>query len=282
MSKCCWTARAADVASREAGRISVQLAPPSDDRGAESDQLAAVRPHTLELRYRRASSDRVLTRRRLTPPQMVGMKALTDVYWQIVLPGDRHVIQSPPQLAAASEWQWLGSFWGRRPTRSQAELEQWVGASTQQAPTAAQNEYLYSGLAPVSSIEVVTAPRWFIVLVSSGSVLALALAWIYVPAVRRRWVVVAVACLLAGLAVAYPTPAMLIGQASVLGVVLAALAAAHRAACGPPHPMVSAGSWRQLASTTHTCAESVVIGPLASAVASTAPTAPLPVPESEP
>ncbi len=279
----------ADGASRETGRISVQMAPRSDNRGAEMDQLEAARPHTLELRYRRASIDRVLTRRRLTPPQMVGMKAMADVYWQIVLPGDRHVIESPPQLAAASQWQWLGSFWGRRPTHSQAELEQWVGASTQQAPTSAQNEYLYSGLAPVSSIEVVTAPRWFIVLVSSGAVLALALAWMYVPAVRRRWIVVAVACLLATLAVAYPTPAMLLAQAAVLGVLLAGLAVLiARLAARPTQwylPVPGGSSHRQLTPQLTPQftprVESVVMGSMASAVASTAPTAPSPVPESK-
>jgi hypothetical protein len=281
--------RPAEVASREAGRIAVQLAPPSEESGTETDRLDTVRLHTLELRYRRTSNDRILTRRRLTPPQMVGMKSLTDVYWQIVLPGDRHVIDSPPQLAAASQWQWLGSFWGRRPTHTQDVLEKWVGASAQQAPTSAQNEYLYSGLAQVSSIEVVTAPRWFIVLVASGSVLLLALAWIYVPAVRRRWIVVAVACLLAALAVAYPTPAMLLSQASVLGVMLAALAALIARLVSRPTqwylPVPGGSSHRQLTPQLTPQmtprVESVVLGPRTSAVASTAPTISLPVPESK-
>ena len=272
----------AEVTSREAGRIAMQLELP-DERGAEADPSDSMRSHTLELRYRRTSNDRILTRRRLTPPQLVGMKALTDVYWQVVLPGDRHVIDAPPQLAAASQWQWLGSFWGRRPTHTQAELEAWVGASTQQAPTIAQNEYLYSGLAPVSSIELVTAPRWFIVLVSSGSVLALALAWIYVPAVRRRWVVVAVACLLAVMAVAYPTPAMLLGQASILGVALAALAALIARLVARPTqwylPVPGGSSHRQLTPQMTPRVESVVMGSMASAVASTAPTTSLPVSE---
>lgn len=272
----------ADTALREAGRISVPLVSSGEDRSGKSEQVDTMRPHTLELRYRRVSGDRVLTRRRLTPPQLVGMQSLTDVYWQIVLPADRHVIQSPSQLAAASEWQWLGSFWGRRPTRSQAELEQWVGATTQQAPTAAQNEYLYSGLAPVASIEVITAPRWFIVLVSSGLVLAVAVAWIYIPAVRRWWLAVALACALAVLAVAYPAPAMLIAQASVLGIILAMGAALIARLVTRPSQWYlppSGGSTHRLYAPR---ADSVVIGPMASAVASTAPTAALPVAEAEP
>lgn len=277
--------RPSESTSREAGRIAVQIAAPGEERGAEVDHSDMARSHTLELRYRRTSNDRILTRRRLTPPQMVGMKSLTDVYWQIVLPGDRHVIDSPPQLAAASQWQWLGSFWGRRPTHTQAELEEWVGASAQQAPSSAQNEYLYSGVAPVSSIELVTAPRWFIVLVSSGVVLAMSLTWIYAPAVRRRWVVVAIACLLAGLALAYPTPAMLLGQASVLGVALAALAMLiARLAARPTQwylPLPGGSSHRQLTPHLTPRTESVVMGSMASAVASTAPTVSLPVSESK-
>lgn len=275
----------ADVIAREAGRIVVQVAAPPGKRGGEPESFDEVHSHTLELRSRRASTDRVLTRRRLTPPQLVGMKGLTHVYWHIVLPGDRHVIDSPPQLAAADEWQWLGNFWGRRPTHTQAELEQWVGATNQQAPTTAQNEYLYSGLAPVSSIEIVTAPRWLIVLASSGAVLALACAWLYTPGLRRRWVAGAAACVLAALAVAYPTPAMLLGQAALLGIVLAALAAfISRFAARPMQwhlPMPGGSSHRQLTSQIAPRPESIVMGSLASAVASTSPTAPLPVSESE-
>ena len=108
------------------------------------------------------------------------------MYWQIVLPGDEHVIDSPAQLTSASQWQWLGSFWGRRPVKSQAELEEWVGASEQMAPTDAQNQYLFTGLLPVSTIELVTGPRWLIVLAASAAVLALVIAWLYVPGAGGR------------------------------------------------------------------------------------------------
>ncbi len=268
----------AEIASRAAGRLVVRVATALGEHTASVENANA--PHTLELRYRRANQWALLVRRHLTPPQLDGMTALAEVYWQIVLPSDGHVIQAPPQLAAASQWQWLGNFWGRRPTRSQADLEKWSGASSQLAPSAAQNEYLYCGLSPLSSIEVVTAPRWLIVLTASGAVLALVLAWIYVPAVRRGWLVLVLACALAVMAAAFPTPALLLGQASVLGIVLSALAVwiarfTTRSTRWVP-PVATGSTHRQLTPRS----DSLLIPSVATA-ASTAPAAPFQLPDSQ-
>jgi hypothetical protein len=217
----------ARVTSRGAGRLTVQLA--ANGSLPETGSSAELRPadpastHTLELRYRRLIHDPLVSRWRLTPPQLAGGTSLGEHYWQIVLPGDRHVVR-PPQLIPASKWQWLGSFWGRRPTLSQGDLEKWAGATSGLAPSSGQSEYLYSGLGPAASIELITAPRWLIVLAASLAVLGLALVWLYVPVLRRGWIAVAGALLLACLAVAFPIPAVLLGQAAVLGVILASIA----------------------------------------------------------
>jgi hypothetical protein len=143
----------------------------------------------------------------------------------------------------------LGSFFGRRPTRTHTELEHWIGATSGLAPSAGLSEYLFSGIAPPGSIELVTAPRWLIVLGASSSILVLAIAWIYVPGTRRVWVLVPLACLLAALAVAFPAPAALLGQASVLGLALAMIAIwIARFAAGPAQraPLVTGGSTQRL------------------------------------
>jgi hypothetical protein len=174
-------------------------------------------------------------------------------------------------MISASEWQWLDSFWGRRPTRSQAELEEWVGASTQLAATRSQNEYLFTGLAPLSSIDLVVAPRWLIVLAASTFVLMLALVWIYLPAIRRRQMVAAFAVVLAGLAIAFPIPALLLAQASVLGTVLAGLAlVVARLVARPTRWPVVLSTASSLRSKMPR-AESIVMPPVA-ATASTSPT----------
>jgi hypothetical protein len=268
----------AKVLSRAEGRIVVDLARENAD--ARNDADPAVAAYTLELRSRQPIREALVTRHRLTPPQIVGTAALAQVYWQIVLPGDKHVVRSPERLVSASQWQWLGSFWGRRPARSQPELEEWAGASTQLTPAAEQNEYLFTGPAPVLSIEVFTAPRWLVVLAASAAVLALACLWIYVPWARRGWVVLVVAGAIAGLAVAFPVPAMLLAQASVLGLVIAMVSVfIARLTARPARRSVSVSSGSSQRQLTP-LPDSIVMPPVA-ATASTAPTAALRIPDPE-
>ena len=90
----------------------------------------------------------------MTPPQLVGSSALCEVYWHVVLPGDRHVVNSSDLLSPVDPAQWLEVLLGRAAAKSQTELEDWAGATHLPGPAETQNAYLYSGLAPVS-IEMV-------------------------------------------------------------------------------------------------------------------------------
>ena len=91
----------------------------------------------------------------MTPPQLVGSSSLCDVYWHIVLPGDRHVLQTSDVLSPIDPVQWLEVVLGRSAAKSQAELEEWVNATSQPGPAGTQNAYVYSAV-PVS-IELVNA-----------------------------------------------------------------------------------------------------------------------------
>jgi hypothetical protein len=199
------------------GRVVVALPPTAS---GEADRLPS---HTLELRYRRSAPAGLVTRLSMTPPQLVGSSALCEVYWHIVLPGDRNILQASEGLIPVDSVQWLEVALGRAAAKSQEELEQWATASNQPEPSDTQNAYLYSALTP-TSIELVTAPRWLLVLGMSGAVLLLTIAWIYMPVVRRAWIAVAVALAVAALAVAFPSQAVLLGQAAVIGLVASALA----------------------------------------------------------
>jgi hypothetical protein len=226
----------AQRSTREAGRLLIEL--PSAERA--DDSVA----HTLELRYRRPAATGLLASQEFTPPQLVGSSTLSEIYWQFVLPGDRHIVQTPRQLVPVDGWQWLEVFSGRQPSMTQVDLEAWSGATAQLAPSTVQNVYLFNGLAPVTSIEVLTAPRWLIVLAASGVVLALAVLWAHVPFVRRGWIGLLAAAGIAALVVSYPTPAVLVAQASVLGIALAALALILRRRLSRPRwqPPPTAGS----------------------------------------
>jgi hypothetical protein len=269
----------AEVVSRAPGRIVVQV-PPANEPAARGT-LAATTTHTLELRYRHPYQRNLLARRQLTPPQIEGATALSQIYWHLVLPGDEHIVYSPQQIATASQWQWLGTFWGRQPLKSQAELEAWVGAAEQPVPAGAQSEYLFTGLLPIASIEVATMPRWLIVLAASAGVLALAVAWLYVPAAQRTWVMAAAVVAIAAAAITYPTAAVLLAQASAIGLVLALLSVVlarlfERPARTPPAPVVSPSSQRILTPRS----DSILMQPVLSA-ASTAPAASLRASDSD-
>ena len=227
--------RPVEAVTRSAGRLSVPLKQKSRAESQESraipnapaldSRLLALdsSAHSLELRYRQTVNAPLVTRWRLTPPQMVASMSLSELYWQIILPADRHII-ARPELSPCTNWQWLGGFFGRRPTKTQAELEQWAGATSGLSPSAGQSEYLYSGLVPLGTIEMLTAPRWLIVLGASASILVLSIAWIYLPIARRAWLIAVFVCLLGALAVTFPGPAVLLGQASVLGIAAAVVA----------------------------------------------------------
>lgn len=269
----------AQVASRAAGRIVVRL--PRDSSNQADSAPAEPTSHTLEVRFRRPIQQALITRHRLTPPQIDATTELSQVYWHIVLPADEHIVDSPEQLVSSSQWQWLGAFWGRRPVMSQTELEKWAGATAQIAPAANDNQYLFTGLLPVASIALVTAPRWLIVLLASSLALALLVGWFYLPLRTRPWMLVAVILVIAATAIAYPTAALLIAQASAIGIVLAPLAMfLARWISGPSRrPLVQAftpSSRRILTPRT----DSIVMPP-AVAGASTAPTVTLRTSDSD-
>jgi hypothetical protein len=269
----------AEVLSRASGRLVVRL--PQPRPASEVEIAASASEHTLELRSRQSVRKSLLTRHHLTPPQIEGMTALSQVYWQIVLPADEDVVAEPQQLISASKWQWLGSFWGLAPVATQPDLERWTNSSEQPPPPESQTQYLYTGLLPVSSIELVTAPRWLLVLGASAAVLAAALAWMYVPAAQRLWILGAVALLLVGVTITYPAAALLLAQASLLGLILSVVALVLRkifARTSRPSlsHRVSPSSQRIIPPRS----ESVLMQPIMTA-ASTAPTASLRLSDSE-
>jgi hypothetical protein len=117
------------------------------------------------------------------------------------------------------------------------------------------------------------------VLAASACALLLALAWIYLPVFRRTHLLIAVAAVLTGLAIAFPIPASLLAQASILGIVLAGIAImVSRLVARPARwPVVlPAGS-----SLRHPARPESIVMPPVAAAASTSPTISLRMSESE-
>ncbi len=267
----------AEIMRRAEGRIVVRLAKESTVVADSAEPTT----HSLEVRFRRTIQQALITRHRITPPQIDATTELSQVYWQIILPADEHIVQAPDQLVAASQWQWLGTFWGRRPVMSQGDLEKWIGASSQIAPTDSDNQYLFNGLLPVSSIALVTAPRWLIVWLASGLALLFLGGWFYLPLRMKSWVLVVAVAVIAAAALTYPTAALLIAQASAIGVVLAPLTALLSRMMGGSHhrplaPSASPSSQRVVSPRSDSIILPSVVG-----AASTAPTVTLRTSDSE-
>jgi hypothetical protein len=164
---------------------------------------------------------------------------------------------------------------------SQTDLEKWLGATAQIAPAADENQYLFTGLLPVSSIALVTAPRWLIVLLASSSALALLVGWFYLPTRTRPWMLVALIVVIAATAIAYPTAGLLIAQASSIGVVLSLLAMFLAQWMSGPSRRRSAQTFAPSSRRILTPRIDSIVMPPAIAGASTAPTVALRTSDSE-
>jgi hypothetical protein len=164
---------------------------------------------------------------------------------------------------------------------SQGELEKWAGASTQIAPATSDNQYLFTGLVPVSSIALVTAPRWLIVLFASAVALALVCGWFYLPTRAKPWMLAAAIVVIAAAAIMYPTAAVLIAQAASIGVVLALLSMITSRWRSQPGRRRLAPSITPSSQRVFTPRSDAIVMPPAIAAASTAPTVTLRTSDSE-
>lgn len=147
-----------------------------------------------------------------------------QMYWELLLPRNEHVIVAPEGFTPEYEWGWTGSFWGRKPAWEQSQLEAWSGGERRgelSEPAERASRYLFSRPGHVRQLELRTADRWLIVLGVSSAILAAGLMLIYVPASRHPAVLLAVAIALAAAAVLCPGPALLASEAGSLGLTLA-------------------------------------------------------------
>ncbi len=146
------------------------------------------------------------------------------VYWQLLLPEDRHLIASPSKLT--SEMAWAADRWPllQRPVMDQRQLEAWIKASRQPPLPRGSNEYLFGALGQWPTLDVMAAQRWLIVALASTAVLALGLLLIHVPRMRSADVMLAVAVVIGAGALAAPQAALVLAQGALLGLAVAVAA----------------------------------------------------------
>ncbi len=195
-----------------AGGIEVSLSPEMNP--SQRIELRYELPHTGLGRKYQADFARLL-----------GTVSERNVYWQLVLPQNEHLLSAPRELTAEFDWQWQGYYWTRRSQLDQRQLEQWVGAEMGTPLPRRTNRYVFSKLGSLDSVKFVSASRSYIVLVVSGSALLAGLLLMTMPFPKKAGLLLALATVLLILAVAFPDPAIMAIQAAALGVGLALVAA---------------------------------------------------------
>ncbi len=242
---------------------------------------AAQHEHVLELRYyyrERPRSGQL----ELAAPQFKPAAWARQLYWQVVLPNNEHLLTSSPRFAGESAWTWKGLLWQRQAALEQPELERLLGVTAATALPEASNRYLFSAVGSPESLELWTARRSSLVFTASLAVLLCGLALVYIPALRHPGLLFVVAVLLVAASLIQPETAVLLAQSAALGLVLSLVGwwLARTGARRPPMTAPIRGSSRAVA-IDRSATEMYHRAAKGSSHASTA-TAPMPVPSSSP
>lgn len=161
---------------------------------------------------------------RVDLPRLLHGHGAPRFLWQLVMPGDEHLLVAPAALSPESVWGWRNGVWERQGAWGQAELERWSGASAQDDLPRETNQYLFSTVGAPDAIEVRLAPRSVLVTVASAVMLFVGLSWLYFPVFRHPALLALFACVLIGLSFAQPDAAVACAQAALLGWALSLLA----------------------------------------------------------
>jgi hypothetical protein len=211
----------------------------------------------LELSYRLENSASAIQRATMEFPQIVGAAPAVRQYWQLVLPSDRFLIWAPqrwtPDSQRLSIWPALwSSVWSGADAADdairrsrQASLERWVDVQPQAALPEEANEYLFSSFGSLAPVELLIIPRSLLVLGASGFTLLIGWFLWFIPGSRHPAVLGLLAVALAGLFAWLPTLALLLLQASALGLGLILVARLLRALAARPWSQGWQRSWNR-------------------------------------
>ncbi len=145
-------------------------------------------------------------------------------FWQLLVPADEHLLAADTQLTSANRWTCRGWFCAREAAEPQARLEYWTGASHQPALPEGLNAYLFSSFDHIDHLRVRTSLRRNLVYGASAVTLGCGLALLYWPVLRHPAMLLILAVSLLSASWLFADAALLISQASVLGVLLVVLA----------------------------------------------------------
>jgi hypothetical protein len=147
-----------------------------------------------------------------------------ETYWQVLLPEKEHLLFDPLGFTPDMHWIWQGLWWRRQSARTQRELETWCGASEQEDLPEVGNHLLFASFGSAEELSLRTVERRWLLLFASGSILAIGLALIHLPAARHPAWLLVVSIVGVALALEAPETGVLLGQAAGLGALCAVVA----------------------------------------------------------
>jgi hypothetical protein len=175
----------------------------------------------------------------LKPISLDGATPPRRVFWQLVVPGDAHLVSLPGEYAGElSAADWLPLL-GQSAASEQDRLEAWIGASRQDPLPRGTRQYLFGSVGKLPVLDFWLAARRLLLFTASGLALVVGLALIHVPSIRRPEGLLFLAVGLAALAWGFPQAAMLLAQGATVGLAVVALFAAWRWLRVPPAIPVS-------------------------------------------
>ena len=168
-------------------------------------------------------------------PKLKEAQRIDRVYWEVLLPRNRHLAWAPALVTPELVWRFEHLHWGPQGRLNQRQLEELLAASSQDVPES-MNRYLFSSTGAVSTIAYTTVDRITLMFVFSLVALLAVLPFFYLAPLRQPPAYFAIGVILAALAITFPGPAVLFGQAGAIGVALALVACVLRRVIGTPQP----------------------------------------------
>lgn len=151
-----------------------------------------------------------------------------QMYWNLVLPADQHVLWASPTLGRAMRWSFDRWRLRRVPTDTEASVAAWAGGNSRDQVTIG-NRYLFLG-SDAASIQIVALGRATIWATVGGLILLVATLLVSVQRLRSPLMVVVGAVAICGLTLLAPDAAVLVGQLALLAMALVAVMLGVRAA----------------------------------------------------
>lgn len=189
-----------------------------------ANQVAVLLPddteHVLEVIYLVSQPLTWAQRLSLVPASVKNVQSTDRYYWQLVTPGVYHLGWCPSELTAEWHWRWQSAWWSRLSDLDQNTLERWIGAASLTRIPLGTNSYVMSGVEQPTHLQVWILSRFAFWLPVGVAAILGALLILNTPALKNPSSIVLIACLIAASAMIWPEMSVLLGQTSLVALVL--------------------------------------------------------------